>query len=71
MRAFVDQISDGQALLLLGDDESISVTVPVAWLPLQVHEGQVLRFDIAVDQQATDAGKCNVKALMDDLGDEP
>jgi len=71
MRAFVDRISDDQATLLLGDDESVSVTVPVAWLPRQVHEGQVLRFDITVDQQETDAGKRDVKVLMDTLGDEP
>ncbi|MHB9025105.1 MAG: DUF3006 domain-containing protein [Armatimonadota bacterium] len=71
MRAFIDQIFHGHAMLLLGDDESVTVTLPIAWLPAGIREGMVLQFDARIDQAATEAGHAQVQALMDDLGDAP
>ena len=71
MRAFVDSITRGKARLLLGDDESVSVVVPVAWLPDGVREGVVLSMTVAVDQVATEAGKAAVQSLINGLGDNP
>ena len=71
MRAFVDSITQGKARLLLGDDESVSVVVPVTWLPDGVREGVVLSLTAAIDQAATNAGIASVQALMDELGDNP
>ncbi|HEY3416770.1 MAG TPA: DUF3006 domain-containing protein [Armatimonadota bacterium] len=71
LRAFIDHIQNGVATLLLGDEESVAVSVPVSWLPSGVGEGVVLRFDISIDQQATDRGKAQVQSLFDELGNAP
>jgi len=71
LRAFVDQINDGVATLLLGEDESVTVHVPVSWLPKGVKEGTVLRPSFEIDEAATRRGKRRVKSLLDSLGDEP
>ena len=71
MRAFVDQIQEGMATLLLGEDESVSVQVPVTWLPAGVREGIVLRVDFRIDPKATKEGKRRAQSLLDSLPDEP
>lgn len=71
MRGFVDRIHEGIATLLLGDDESISLTVPVSWLPDGVCEGKVLQFDIHIDQTVTNSGKQQMQSLLESLGNEP
>ena len=71
VRAFVDQINDGVATLLLGEDESLTVRVPVSWLPKGVKEGTVLQLSFEIDEAATRRGKRRVKSLLDSLGDEP
>jgi hypothetical protein len=71
VRAFVDQVSEGIATLLLGDDESVTAHVPAAWLPKGAKEGTVLRTHFEVDEQATQQGKARVQGLMDELGDQP
>jgi hypothetical protein len=71
VRAFVDQISEGIATLLLGEDESVTLHVPVAWLPRGAKEGTVLRARFEVDEQAMQEGKARVQELMEELGDQP
>jgi hypothetical protein len=71
LRAFVDQINDGIALLLLGEDESVKAHVPVSWLPEGVREGIVLRLSFEIDEAATREGKRRVQSVLDSLGDEP
>ncbi|MHB9131915.1 MAG: DUF3006 domain-containing protein [Armatimonadota bacterium] len=71
MRAFVDSIHDGIATLLLGDDESVTVRVPVSWLPAGVTEGMALRFDVSIDETEKQAGKTHVQSLLDELGNNP
>ncbi len=71
MRAFVDRINGEHVTLLLGNDESIPVTVPLSWLKIKISEGQVLQFNVSIDQESTDAGKRKVQDLMDSLGNEP
>jgi hypothetical protein len=71
MRAFIDQIEESLATLLLGDDESISVTIPVAWLPAGIREGDVLLGDFRADAAETAAAKRRAQSLMDELGDNP
>lgn len=71
MRAFVDQINGDKALLLLGDDESVKVVVPVAWLPDKVREGQVLSLTFAIDLDAATEGKARVESLLEKLGNQP
>jgi hypothetical protein len=71
LRALVDRIEDGMAVLLLGEDESVTIALPCAWLPAGVHEGVVLRCDVAIDQAATDEAKRQVHTLLKELPDEP
>ena len=71
VRAFVDQINDPVALLLLGEDESVKLHLPLSWLPKGVKEGTVLRLILEIDEAATRRGKRRVKSLLDSLGDEP
>jgi hypothetical protein len=71
MRAFVDRLDDGMATLLLGDDESVTVTVPVAWLPAGTAEGLVLQLDWRLDPEATADAKAATKSLLDALGNQP
>ena len=71
MRAFVDSVEDGVARVLLGEDESVAVTVPVAWLPEGVREGQVLRVTWEADEDGTEDAKKAVADLYAQLGDNP
>lgn len=71
MRAFVDSVEDGVARVLLGEDESVAVTVPVAWLTEGVREGQVLRVTWEADEDGTEDAKKAVEDLYAQLGDNP
>ena len=71
MRAFVDRIEEGLATLLLGEDESVAVNLPVAWLPAGVREGMVLQVDLRPDLAATEAAKAETQSLLDSLGNQP
>lgn len=71
MRAFVDSVEDGVARVLLGEDESVTVTLPVAWLPEGVREGQVLRVTWEADEDGTEDAKKAVEDLYAQLGDNP
>jgi hypothetical protein len=71
IKAYVDQINGDVALLLLGDDGSIKVAVPVEWLPPDVQEGQVLRVTFAVDKKATEDARKRTQGLLDSLGNNP
>jgi len=67
----VDRIEGEIATVLLGDDESVIVNLPLAWLPPDVTEGMVLQLTVTVDHAATDTGKQHIQSLMDELGNEP
>ena len=71
LRAFVDQINGGIAQVLLGEDESARLNVPVSWLPKGTKEGTVLRLNLEIDESATREGKARVRRLLDQMGDEP
>jgi hypothetical protein len=71
LRAFVDSISEGIATLLLGEDESLTVRVPVGWLPSEAKEGTVLRLRFDVDAAASEEGRQRVQSLLDSLPDQP
>lgn len=71
MRAFVDSIGEGVARILLGEDESVSVSLPVEWLPEATKEGQVLRVSWEIDSEETANAKEAVKDLYEQLGDNP
>jgi len=71
MRVFIDSIHQGVARVLLGDDASVTVLLPAAWLPAGSREGLVLQCEWRIDPEATAGGIQQVQALLDDLGDAP
>ena len=71
MRAFVDRIDEEVATLLLGEDESVTVSLPVAWLPGSAREGMVLQVDFQLDPAATGVAQAETQSLLDSLGNNP
>ncbi len=71
MRAFIDSVHEGVARVLLGDDESLVVEMPVAWLPEGAAEGKVLRVLWELDEEETFRARNAVEDLYDALGDAP
>lgn len=68
VRAFVDRFEDGQTVLLLGDDQSLSVTWPRTLLPDDAGEGTVLEVIIATDVEETADMSAQIRDLLRDLG---
>jgi hypothetical protein len=71
IKAFVDQINDNIATLLLGDDESVKLSIPINWLPPGTHEGDVISLNFTPDPKSTADAKSRVQKLIDKLGDTP
>ena len=57
--------------LLLGEDESVTVTLPAAWLPVEVREGTVLNLTATIDQTAMQEGRDTVQSMLDGMQNEP
>lgn len=53
LKAFVDRIENDMAVLLIGDNASVVVSVPLSWLPSDVSEGVFLDVLFTVDKKAT------------------
>lgn len=62
--AFLDRFEGEFAVLLLGEDGDIALDVPRGLLPDGVREGIAMRLTLAVDEDATTAGKQEVADLM-------
>lgn len=71
MRAFVDRIEEGIATLLLGEDESVRVSVPVRWLPVGIREGTCLGIDFTIDRDSTEKAHDDVQSLLDGMENNP
>jgi len=71
IKGFVDRIEETTAVVLLGDDESVKVNIPVSWLPKGIKEGTVINFGVSVDEDAINAGKGRVQSLLDSMSNEP
>ncbi len=63
----LDRIEDCTAVLLLRDDESIKIDVPLFLLPQESKEGDILNISIERDVQETEAAKERVSALLEKL----
>lgn len=67
MKAVIDRIEGKFAVLLMGDDGSIKVNMPMALLPAECREGDVLEVTFKRDQKATQDVKDQSKSLMEKL----
>ncbi|HOW15368.1 MAG: DUF3006 domain-containing protein [Methanosarcina sp.] len=63
----LDRIEDSTAVLLLRDEESIKIDVPLSLLPQESKEGDILDISITRDIQETEDAKERVSALLEKL----
>jgi hypothetical protein len=66
-RVTLDRIECSTAVLLLRDEESIKINVPLFLLPPESKEGDILNISIFRDIQETEAAKERVSTLLDKL----
>ncbi|HTY91216.1 MAG TPA: DUF3006 domain-containing protein [Methanocella sp.] len=67
MKATIDRMEDGWAVLLLRADESIEFELPVCMLPGGSGEGDILDIDISKDIEATKVATERVSGLIEKL----
>ncbi len=70
MRAVIDRITEGRALLLCGDEE-IPVELPRELLPPGAAEGDILAVSLQIDHQATAEQRKKIERLLGRLTEEP
>lgn len=66
MKAVVDRIENGQAVVLFGDDE-IKVDIPVRVLPAGVKEGDILRVEFTIDKETERKQREKISQLLNSL----
>ena len=67
MKAVIDRIEGKLAVLLMGEDGSIKVNIPLILLPEGCREGDVLDIEIRKDENATIEAKNRSKNLIEKL----
>jgi hypothetical protein len=63
----LDRIEGSTAVLLLRDEESVKINIPLFFLPPESKEGDLLKLSIDRDVQETEAAKERVSALLETL----
>lgn len=66
-KVIFDRIEGSTAVLLLRDDESIKIDIPISLLPPESKEGDILDIGINRDVQETEDAKERVSALLEKL----
>lgn len=66
-KATLDRIENKIAVLLVGPEESTTISIPLSLLPESSKEGDILNIDIAKDVQETELAKARVSSLLDKL----
>jgi hypothetical protein len=67
MKATIDRIEGGIAVLIPRDDENLRIQLPVAALPPDCREGDIVTISIGRDSEATREAKDRTAALIDRL----
>ncbi|MCX6697270.1 MAG: DUF3006 domain-containing protein [Methanoregula sp.] len=67
MKAMIDRIEEGIAVLISIDDETLRVNVPVLLLPDGSREGDILTITCERDVKATRAAQERVSQFIDRL----
>jgi hypothetical protein len=63
----LDRIEEGIAVLLVRDDETIKINIPLTLLPSGSKEGDILDIAITRDVQETETAKERVSSLLEKL----
>lgn len=66
----LDRIEGLTAVLLLRDEESVKISIPLFLLPPEIKEGDILNLSIDMDVQETEEAKERVSALLEKLKDK-
>lgn len=64
MKATLDRIEGEMAVLLVRDDESIRLDMPLALLPGGCREGDILDITITRDEKATEDARARISNLQ-------
>jgi hypothetical protein len=67
MKATIDRIEGKLAVLLIGDEESIKLNVPLILLPDGSKEGDILDISIHKDEKETEDATKRVSSLIEKL----
>jgi len=67
MKATIDRIEEGIAVLISTDKEPVRMTVQVSLLPPGAKEGDIVNIAIDSDEGATAASKDRVSSLIEKL----
>jgi hypothetical protein len=71
MKAFIERIDDSLATLLVGEDETVTIHLPAAWLPAGSREGMSLSLTLSPAPAETAADHATIADLYDELGNAP
>lgn len=64
MKATLDRIEGDMAVLLVRDDESIRLNMPLALLPEGCREGDILNISVTKDEKATEDARARISSLQ-------
>jgi hypothetical protein len=67
MKATIDRIEEGIAVLISIEEEPVRLTVPVSLLPRGAKEGDAVSIAIDYDEGTTAASKDRVSSLIEKL----
>jgi predicted RNA-binding protein (virulence factor B family) len=67
MKVVIDRIEGDLAVLLISDNEELSLNVPRAYLPKGVKEGDHLEVSFTIDKQSRAEAERRAKELLDKL----
>jgi Protein of unknown function (DUF3006) len=67
MKATIDRIEEGIAVLISVEEEPVCMTVPVSLLPPGAKEGDIVNIAIEHDDGATATSKNRVSSLIEKL----
>ena len=67
MKATIDRIEEGIAVLISTEEEPVRMTVPVSLLPPGAKEGDIVSIAIDRDEGATAASKNRVSSMIEKL----
>lgn len=67
MKATIDRIEEGVAVLISTDKEPVRMTLPVSLLPHGAKEGDIVNIAIDRDVRETAASKDRVSSLIEKL----
>ena len=67
MKATIDRIDEGIAVLISAEEEPVCMTVPVSLLPPSAKEGDIVTIGIDRDEEMTAGSKDRVSSLIEKL----